>query len=160
MEVLNLSLEPAIFMPLSAFSDPVLLGSERTYGVNLNMGTNPFFKNLFIAEPDEETLSIGMSLAADRPPGDIGIVLVTRNSHLTVIAERWQDEQGRKYRLPIIWNAHLERTPEDILGNAEYYHVYCDHEAAVVGNGYMVYDADSEVFWNDLEAEGFRGGWH
>ncbi|MBR0403126.1 hypothetical protein IJI55_01040 [Candidatus Saccharibacteria bacterium] len=164
MEILDLKNQPVLFLPLSAFSDPVINGSETSFGVNVSMSDNRFFKNLYFTLADnEDAIAIAMSAASERPDGEMGIVLVTEYGHLSVVSEVFTDDLGNQHYLPIIWNARLESAVDGVPEDMPYYGLYAGvtsetGNGCTCGVGYAVYDKSSNIFWNDDEAEAFRAG--
>lgn len=165
MNALHIRNEPMLWMPISAFSDLTMKG----YGsaVNIDASQNQFFSHLHFMSPDDEAVQQGMSMAADRGGlEEIGIAIVTRDSHLQVLSETTPilvESRPTKFFsatklkteqiiLPILWNARLVRDLNELVKELKkdivYYEIYCDF-----GDAFAVYDPNSNIFWTEMDIE-------
>lgn len=154
MDLANLS---ALWFPIQCFSDAIMKGWYDANGININVGTNPFFAKVLCTNPDGESVAKAKDLAADRPNGEVGIVVVAKENHLQIISEEFTDAYGKKHILPVIWNARLVQYPEKIKEDEVFYSIYCDTvEHNAVGGACAVYDRGQSILWCEEDAKKFR----
>ncbi|MBQ9020343.1 hypothetical protein IJ096_03425 [Candidatus Saccharibacteria bacterium] len=154
MDLSNIS---ALWFPVQCFSDAIMKGWYSATGIDINVKTNPFFSKVMYTEKDDASVQKALMLAADRPKGEVGVVVVAKDNHLQVISEAFTDAYGNEHVLPIIWNAKLISYLEDTEENSAYFRIYCDSKLhGVNGGAYAVYDPSSVIYWNDNDAAGFR----
>ncbi len=156
MEVLNLKNDPCLFVPISAFSDPVVTSKEYRYGVNLNIENNHFFRYLHVIdvrdlekEKAEQVLSRALGTAAER--SEPGIIMIGLDGHLAVVATRLEGDQGF---FPVIFNAGFATEELDAEGR-DFYRLYDGVDDEILGGGLAVFDMDSNIFWDDIQLEDF-----
>ena len=156
MEIMDLKNDPVLFLPISAFSDPITTGEEYHYGANVNIEQNNFFRYLYVVDPsdlDESkrnyVLSVAISSAAER--NEPGIVLVGVDNHLSVVATKLEEDQGY---FPVIFNARFIAEEIDVE-DKDFYRLYDGTDGEILGGGFAVYDKKYNIFWDDIQLEDF-----
>lgn len=152
MEVLDLTTNaPVLFLPIYCLADEVI-GKQKGAGININVRKNRFFRYLDIEMLDDEIYALCKNISSERSGREPGVILVTRDNHLAVVADLFEDISGYEYYLPVLWNAQLTVSKPPI----DYYNVYCKNRRGdLVGQAFVSYAPQLNVDWNETDASKF-----
>lgn len=161
MNGLDVKNEPYAWLRVEFLSETLLYGGA-TASICMDMMENHFFRHIHCIELDEESASYARSLAADHSVlvEEAGIAFMTRANDrgerkFGVISRIFRESQTNPEKitcaLPAVWNARLEVNRERIAASEIYFPFTCKK-----GEGFLVYDASSNVLWTDADLSRLR----